>query len=612
MCGIIGYVGPRQASDVLLDGLKRLEYRGYDSAGLVVQRDGDLQTVKCQGKVHNLADLVAKNPCRGQIGIAHTRWATHGAPSEANAHPHLDCRGRIAVVHNGIIENYEALKRGLTSRGHQFRSETDTEILAHLIEEYASKMPILEALTAVLKDAVGTMGLAVITVDEPGKIYAARVGNPLVIGLGTKRDEFFIASDPTAIIPYTRDVIYLDDGDLAVLTESGVETYSLDRVRRDKKIESIQWTPDQIERGKYPHFMLKEMFEQPRVVNDCLRGRSDLATGRAVLGGLQEVAERLRTVERLIILGCGSAHYAGLVGARMLEEYAEIPTECHLASEWRYRRAIVDPVRQAAVAVSQSGETADTLGALREAKNRGLLTLGVVNAVGSTVARETDAGVFVHAGPEVAVASTKAFLAQITAFSLMTVWLGRQRRMSAQAGARILEETSLLPAKIEKILQQSDRIRALARKWAHASGFFFLGRQYNAPTALEGALKLKEISYIHAEGVPAGELKHGPIALLDRSFPVVALATRDGAYVKMKSNIEEAKARGAPIIAVVNEGDEEVVTLADDIIYVPRTIEMLSPILNAVPLQLFAYHMAVARGLDPDKPRNLAKSVTVE
>ncbi len=612
MCGIVGYIGKRPATDILLDGLRRLEYRGYDSAGMAVVHDGDIRTAKSVGRVANLAQAVGQSRPSGTVGIAHTRWATHGVPSDENAHPHVDCQGGIAVVHNGIIENWETLRRGLESRGHVFRSQTDTEVLAHLIEEYASRLTLKDALAAALKDVIGTFGLALVSAAEPRRIYVARRGSPIVLGLGPKGDEFYVASDPSALVAYTRDVVYLDDDELAVLSDVGVETTTLDLVHREKPITKIDWTMEEIERGRFPHFMAKEIFEQPAVAANVVRGRLDAAGGRAVLGGLASVDERLRKIERITIIGCGSAAHAGLVGEYMIEEYAEVPVEVQLASEYRYRRTVLDPEKEAVVAVSQSGETADTLGALREAKARGALTLGIVNAVGSTVARETDAGVFIHAGPEIAVASTKAFLGQVIAFSLLSLHLGRQRRMSAQVGERLVAELHALPQKIEKILQQDAKIRALARKYSGYGGMLYLGRRYNAPVAAEGALKLKEIAYVHAEGYAAGEMKHGPIALLDRSFPVVALATKDGVYAKMRSNLEEVRARQAPILAVVSEGDEEVLRLADDVIAVPRTIEMLSPILNVIPLQLFAYHMAVARGLDPDKPRNLAKSVTVE
>ncbi len=612
MCGIVGYIGSRRAEDVLLEGLRRLEYRGYDSAGAATLSNGDLKAVKTTGRVALLADALTRNPLAGTVGIAHTRWATHGEPSNENAHPHLDCRGTVAVAHNGIIENYAPLKRGLAERGHTFRSETDTEVLAHLIEEYASRMPFEDACFAALGDVTGTFGLAALSTLEPRKIFAARRGSPLVVGLGKNRDEFFLASDPAALLAYTRDVIYLDDDEAVTLSDDGVQTFSLGRMRKEKPVETIQWSIEEIERGAFPHFMLKEIFEQPEVIVSATRGRLNTKDGLTVLGGLKDVEERLRNVDRITIVACGSAYLAGALGALMIEEYAELPTKVELASEFRYRKALLDPKREAVIAVSQSGETADTIGALREAKGKGALALGVVNVVGSTIARDTDAGVYTHAGPEIAVASTKAFLAQTTVFALLAIFLGRQRRMSQATGSRIAEELAALPEKIRKILAENDRIKALARKYANFSSALYLGRKYNAPVASEGALKLKEIAYLHAEGYAAGEMKHGPIALLDESFPIVAIATRDSVYEKIKSNLEEARARHAPILAIASEGDEEMLRIADDVIFVPRTLEMLSPIINVIPLQLFAYHMAVARGEDPDKPRNLAKSVTVE
>lgn len=612
MCGIIGYIGARKAEDVLLDGLRRLEYRGYDSAGIATVHGGDIQIVKTAGKVVRLEEALMRTPVQGSVGIAHTRWATHGAPTDENAHPHVDCRGSIAVVHNGIIENHEVLRRGLEGRGHAFRSDTDTEVIGHLIEEYATTMPIEDAFVAALKDIEGTYGSAMISAHEPRTIFCARRGSPLVVGLGKGRDEFFVASDPAAILAYTRDVIYIDDDEIVRLSDDGAETFSLDRVKKEKRIENIQWSVDEIERGRFPHFMLKEIHEQPDVIVNATRGRLDFENGNVVLGGLKDVEERLRKIERLTIVACGSAYLAGAVGEYMIEEYAEIPVEVELASEFRYRKPILDPACEAVIAVSQSGETADTLAAIREAKAKGILTLGIVNVVGSTVARETDAGIFTHAGPEIAVASTKTFLAQLTVFSMLAVYFGRHRRMSQVMGRRILEELSMLPEKIEKVLAGNAHIASIAKKYAKHSDMLFLGRKYNAPIAHEGALKLKEISYMHAEGYASGEMKHGPIALLDKSFPVLVIVPKDSVYEKVKSNIEEARARHAPIIALGTEGDEDLLRLTDDIMSVPKTIEMLSPIINVIPLQLFAYHTSVARGYDPDKPRNLAKSVTVE
>jgi glucosamine--fructose-6-phosphate aminotransferase (isomerizing) len=612
MCGIVGYLGNRQAEPVLMEGLRRLEYRGYDSAGVAAMHEGDILVRKAVGKVAMLGDAILKAPLPGNVGIAHTRWATHGVPSETNAHPHVDCSGAIAVVHNGIIENHAALRAALEKRGHTFRSETDSEVVAHLVEERVASMSVESAFFAALKQIEGTFGIAMIANGPERKVYAARRGSPLVIGLGAHRDEWFIASDPAAIVSYTKEVIYLDDDEVAVLTEGGVETYTIDRAKKDKSVESVDWTIEEIERGKFPHFMLKEINEQPQVIIDATRGRLDHENGRAVLGGLKDVEERLRDVERITIVACGSAYLAGAIGEYMLEEYAEIPTEVQIGSEFRYRKPILDPKKEIVIAVSQSGETADTLGALREAKERGVLTLGIVNAVGSTVARETDAGVYTHAGPEIAVASTKAFVAQATVFALLSMFLGRQRKMSHATGVRIAKEIAELPEKIESILANDADIAKIAKKYTKHQDALFLGRKYNAPVAFEGALKLKEISYIHAEGFAAGEMKHGPIALLDESFPVIGIATQDSVYEKMRSNLEEVRARKAPVVVLATEGDESMLSVSDDVIYVPKTIEMLSPILNVIPLQMFAYHVAVARGYDPDRPRNLAKSVTVE
>jgi len=612
MCGIVGYIGPRVASNVLLEGLRRLEYRGYDSAGVATLDGDDLRVLKVVGKVSDLASALSAGPVPGTVGIAHTRWATHGPPSEANAHPHLDCRGTIAVVHNGIIENFSALRQQVLGRGHQLRSETDSELIAHLIEERIGERTFEEALFEVLGLVDGTFGLAVMSVDRPRRIFVARRGSPLVLGLGKNREEFFVASDPAAIIPYTKDIIYLDDNEVAILSDDGVETYTLDRKRKDKTVESIDMSVESIERGGYPHFMAKEISEQAVVVTNATRGRLDCTEGLAVLGGLKDIEPQLRQIERLTIVGCGSAFLAGSIGEYMLEEHAEIPVDVHLASEFRYRKPIFQPGKEAVIAVSQSGETADTIGALREAKQKGALTIGIVNAVGSSVARETDAGVFVHAGPEIAVASTKAFVAQVTVMALLSLYFGRMRRMPRTTGIRIADELRMLPEKIDRILRQDGWIRAIARKYAHCPNMVFLGRKYNAAVAHEGALKMKETSYLHAEGFAAGELKHGPMALLDPSLPVVAIMTRDSVYEKTRSNIEEVRARRAPVIAVASEGDEEILPITDDVIFVPRTLEMLSPILNVIPLQMLAYHTAVARGCDPDKPRNLAKSVTVE
>lgn len=612
MCGIVGYIGKRRAEDVLIDGLRRLEYRGYDSAGAATLHDGALHSAKAVGRVAALAAKVADRPLPGQLGIAHTRWATHGVPSDDNAHPHFDCSRQLAVVHNGIIENHEPLRHALEERGHKFHSDTDTEVIAHLIEEYAKKMPFEEAFFAALNDLAGTFGVAVIALAEPERFFAARRGSPLVVGLGRERDEFFVASDPAAIIGYTRDVIYLDDGEAVVVSPQGVETYTIGRLRQEKRVETIEWSLEEIERGRFPHFMLKEIHEQPEVAANVVRGRLDFKNGLAILGGLKEVEERLREIDSLTIVACGSAYLAGKIGEYMLEELAGVRARAELASEFRYRCPVLDPKREAVIVVSQSGETADTLGALREAKEKGLLTIGVVNVVGSTIARETDAGIYTHAGPEIAVASTKAFLAQVMVFGLLTLYLGRQRGMSLTDGQAFAAELNAVPGKIRRALGNAEHIQDIAARFSRFPNMLYVGRKYNAPLASEGALKMKEVAYLHAEGYAAGEMKHGPIAMLEPNFPVLAITTKDSVYEKTRNGLEETKARRAPVIAIATEGDASLAKLADEVIFVPDTFEALAPTVNAAPLQLLAYYTAVARGYDPDKPRNLAKSVTVE
>jgi len=610
MCGIIGYIGNKNALPILLEGLRRLEYRGYDSAGVaLVAPDGSRLTVeRAAGKVAELEKKFIDNNLPGIFGIGHTRWATHGAPKEENAHPHRDCQDNIAVVHNGIIENYQELKNELTGKGHKFLSQTDTEVIAHLLEDQSIDLPLEKKLQNILPRLIGAYGLAIIDKRDPQKIVVTRLGSPLVVGVRGK--EFFIASDPSAFIAHTREVLYLDDNEVAVLTPKGINIFENGR-EKSKESQTLDWDNATVEKQGYPHFMLKEINEQPKVILDTIRGRLEYSEGLAHLGGLKEVEERLRKIEKLIIVGCGSALYSGKVGEYMIEEYVGIPVECEYASEFRYRQPVLDNAT-AVLAVSQSGETADTLAAIREAKRKGILTLGLVNAVGSTIARETDAGIYNHAGPEIGVASTKAFISQVAAFALITLFLGRQRQMSQVTGVRIAEELKALPEKISQIFSQKERIEKIAKKYAGYSSFLYLGRKYNAPIALEGALKLKEISYIHAEGYPAGEMKHGPIALLDKNFPIVAIAPKDSVYEKMKSAIEEVKARLSPVLAITTEGNTDLENLPDDIIYIPKTLEMLTPILSIIPLQLFAYYIAVSKGFDPDKPRNLAKSVTVE
>lgn len=609
MCGIVGYVGKRQALPILIEGLKRLEYRGYDSSGVAVLDEGKVTVVREVGKVAALDDKLGEKPVAGCVGIAHTRWATHGKPSERNAHPHSDCSGSIALVHNGIIENYRELRESLEKKGHMFRSETDSESIAHLIEEEMKSSDYQDAFFRALKSLKGTYAIVCVSSHAPGTVMAARSSSPLVLGIA--KDEYVIASDASAIIEHTDRVIYLDDGEVAIVTSEGYSVRTLRNRGRDKESVTLSWTREEAQTQGFPHFMLKEIFEQPRAVEDAMRGRTDIPDGLARLGGLRDVERRMRSIRRIVIVSCGTSYYAGLLGKNMIEEYAGVPTEVDLASEFRYRKPILDE-RTLVVAISQSGETADTLAAVREARRKGALAIGIVNTVGSTIARETDAGVYNHAGPEIAVASTKAFVSQVTVLVLLTVLLGRQREMSLTMGKRILEELARIPRKIRKILDDAPLIEKIALKYADSSSAFFLGRKYQYPTALEGALKLKEISYVHAEGYAAGEMKHGPIALLCEGFPVVALAPKDSVFDKIESAMEEAKARGARLLAITTQGNASLGKLADDVILIPKTLEMLTPLLSVVPLQLLAYYVAVARGLDVDKPRNLAKSVTVE
>jgi len=605
MCGIVGYIGNKEAIDILLDGLRHLEYRGYDSAGLVILNDKPF-LVKKEGKIEDLEGII-KTEIPGKIGIAHTRWATHGMPTSENAHPHSDCKNEIFVVHNGIIENYKALKEGLIKNGHIFKSETDTEVISHLIEENY-KGNLADAVEKALSYVTGTYGIAVICSKEPDKIIAARYGSPLIIGLGD--GENIIASDPAAILRHTRDVVYLEEGEIVVVKRDGF--ISSGEISIKDRVSQIEWELEQAQKGGFPHFMLKEIYEEPKVIKDSIRGRLIPEQGISKLGGLEDAKERLSLIERIIITACGTAYYAGLVGEYILEEYATIPTEVEYASEFRYRKPLLERGKTALLVISQSGETADTLEALREAKRKGVLTIGIVNVVGSTIARETDCGVYNHAGPEIGVASTKAFVSQLTILSLLALMLGRQREMSLVIGERIANEITILPKKVEEILKQSDKIKEIAERYKNYRDFLYLGRKYNYPIALEGALKLKEISYIHAEGYPAGEMKHGPLALIDENFPTVAICLSDSVYNKVYSNLEEIRARNGKIIAIATAGDSLIEGITSDVIYIPKTLEMLSPILSVIPLQLFAYYIATSLGRDVDKPRNLAKSVTVE
>lgn len=611
MCGIVGYVGPKQAAPILLQGLKRLEYRGYDSAGVALLNGNGLHVIKRPGKLSALIETIDAAKPTGTCGIAHTRWATHGAPNQSNAHPHTSANGDIALVHNGIIENAPGIRAQLAGVGYQFVSETDTEAVVHLIDHlWAEGAPLEEAVAAALRRVEGAYGIAVISSRDPGKIVVARQGSPLLIGVGSQ-GEMLAGSDAAAVIGLTRDVVYLDDGDYAVLQADGYRTFRLEGVEVDRSVHEVTWDLEAIERGSYEHFMLKEIFEQPSSLRDVMRGRFLEEEGDARLGGLANHDKELSRIRRVVITACGTSWHASLVGEYMLEEIARLPVDVEYASEFRYRNSVLEE-GTLALAVSQSGETADTLAALKEAKQRGLTTMGVVNTVGSSIARATDFGVYLHAGPEIGVASTKAFTSQLVALALFTLTMGRRRNLSVVQGREIVEALKKLPDQVEEVLELNDQIRDLAAAYSDANNFLYLGRGYQFPVALEGALKLKEVSYIHAEGYPAAEMKHGPIALIDDDMPVVFLAPRDTVYQKVVSNIEEVKARGGRIIAVVSDDAPELRDKVDHIIRVPHTIPALLPVLTSVPLQLLAYHMAILRGTDVDQPRNLAKSVTVE
>jgi len=608
MCGIVGYVGARQAAPILLEGLGRLEYRGYDSAGVAVQNGGGVAVRKLAGRVQGLRDALAREPIAGTSGIAHTRWATHGAPTARNAHPHVDCADRIAVVHNGIIENADTLRAALERSGHRFRTETDTETLAHLIED-APGTTLEQRVAAALANVVGTYGLAVITADEPGKIVVARQGSPVLLGIG--ETEFFVASDASAVLEHTRSVVYLDDGDIAVLTPDRYHVMDADAHVQLREVSDIAWDLGAIELGGYPHFMLKEIREQPETVQSTLRGRLLLEQGTARLNGLNLSAEACAGVTRVVIVACGTSWHAGLVGRHIIEQLARLPVAVEYASEYRYRPQLTIP-GALTVAISQSGETADTLEAMRAARAAGSRVIGIVNVVGSTIAREADGGIYLHAGPEIGVASTKAFTSQIVALTLFGLFLGRHRGLSVETGQEIACRLAQLPGLIARALALEPQVRAIAAVYAGRRNFLYLGRGVNFPVALEGALKLKEISYIHAEGFPAAEMKHGPIALIDADMPVVFVAPRDEVYQKVVSNMQEVKARAGRIIAVTTEGNGDLGALVDHRLCVPATAPLLSPVLTTLPLQLLAYHIAVLRGCDVDRPRNLAKSVTVE
>lgn len=604
MCGIFGYVGTRTATPILLDGLRTLEYRGYDSSGIFVPGQG---VVKAVGPIDELSKKIV-GVIPGTTGIAHTRWATHGAPTEKNAHPHLDMSGSVAVVHNGIIENYRELKEGLIMRGITFESDTDTEVLAKLIGTLYTG-DLITAVRQALQMVRGTYGLAVACNHQPHQIVVARMGSPIVLGLAA--DGNFVSSDPSALLTHTKDVVYLEDGDCAVLKKDSYKIMTVRGETRVRASEVVEWDVEAVQKHGYEHFMLKEIFEAPQVIENTIRGRLQIDKGRAKLGGLESVLEQLAALDRLTIVGCGSAYYAGQVGRYMLEEYAGLPIEIELGSEYRYKRNL--PGKNSAVlAVTQSGETADTLASIRMAKRDGLLTLSIVNVVGSTIARETDAGVYNHAGPEVAVASTKAFISQLTVFVLLTLLIGRERGMTQEEGEEIAKQLSELPKIIEKYLANTDEIKKVAEKYAKHRDAMYIGRKLHTPIAYEGSLKLKEVTYIHAEAYAGGELKHGSIAMLDENFPIIALAPVDDVYEKMVSNIEEARARKAPVLMITTEGNYKATEIADDVLFIPKVHPILQPIITTIPLQLLSYYIGVAKGLNVDRPRNLAKSVTVE
>lgn len=609
MCGIVGYVGSNNAYPVLIEGLSVLEYRGYDNASIALVKEKGIEIHKDKGKVDNLRSITTNvEKDSFGTGIAHTRWATHGEPSKINAHPHTDQHCKIALVHNGIVENYSLLKEHLQEEGVVFQSDTDTEVLAQLVGRYYEG-DLAHAVRRALLEVEGTFGVAVIAHDQPGLLIGARRGSPLVVGVGD--GEMFLASDASAIVAHTKDVIYLKDNNLIELTPQDYSITTLDNQKISPEITTIEWSADALAKGGYDHFMMKEIFEQPETIRNAMRGRLLIDEGTARLDGLNLVLQELRGIQRIIFVACGTSWHAALVGEYMIEEVAGIPVEVEYASEFRYRNPIIEPNTLIFV-ISQSGETADTLAALREASFKGATVLGVCNAVGSSIARETHGGVYLHAGPEIGVASTKAFTSQLTVISLLTLLVGRMRRISSSDGVLIAKSLEMIPDQVREILKQNDAIRDIAENYARHNNFLYLGRSYNFPVALEGALKLKEISYVHAEGYPAAEMKHGPIALIDKEMPSVVIALKDSIYDKVISNIQEVKARGGSVIAIANEGDREIKKHARHVIYIPKTLPMLSPLLSVIPLQLLAYHIAALRGCDIDQPRNLAKSVTVE
>lgn len=611
MCGIVGYVGPQEALPILINGLKRLEYRGYDSAGVALL-NGELSVKKKAGKVSDLESVLRPETLKGTIGIGHTRWATHGEPNDTNAHPHTDQRGEIALIHNGVIENYATIKKTLESEGYTFHTQTDTEVLVQLVRFFYDRVGIMEtAFRQALKQVVGTYGVAMLSKMEPGRIYAARNGSPLALGIGD--GEYVVASDASAIVQHTRQVIYLGDREMAILDRDRYVTKTIDDEVVNKQIEEITFELEQIERGGYDHFMLKEIFEQPTTIAECMRGRMDAEAGWVKLGGMEDHLKRMINAQRMVILGCGTSWHAGLIGEYLFEDLARLPVEVEYASEFRYRNPVVRE-HDVVLAISQSGETADTLAALELAKERGALTYGIVNVVGSSIARLTHSGSYIHVGPEIGVASTKAFTGQVTMLTMMAIILGYERGFLPKSQyQKLVQGLALVPEKVEHLLQSChEQVHRIAQAFQNAENALYLGRGYNFPVALEGALKLKEISYIHAEGYPAAEMKHGPIALIDENMPVFVIATNLSAYDKIVSNIQEVKARKGVVVAVVTEGDELVKKMADYTIEIPAAEEVFTPLLSVIPLQLLAYHIALLRGCNVDQPRNLAKSVTVE
>ncbi len=617
MCGIVGYVGKQAAQAILLDGLRRLEYRGYDSAGLATASHGSMFVRKQAGRIADLEELVGKHAAPGHYGIGHTRWATHGPPNDINAHPHIGGDGLVAIAHNGVIENYVPLRNRLIEQGFKFVSGTDTEVIAHLIASLIDaeddngdfKATLVAAVEKSRRQLKGTYGLAVMSPRCPDFLIGARVGSPLVLGVG--HGENFLASDQSALVRYTERVVFLGDGEMALVGPDAFAIHHRDSGVVEPAIHQIDWSAEDAEKGLFDHYMLKEILEQPESIENAMRGRLDSENATAVFGGLNLSAQQLRQVNRIILTGCGTSWHAALVGEYLIEEFARIPVEVEYASEFRYRNPPIDP-GTVVFAIAQSGETADTLAAVRESKRKGLPTLGIVNVVGSTIAREAEGGIYLHAGPEIGVASTKAFTSQLTVLTLLAVFLGRMRHMSTLAGSRILDHLRQLPDLVRRTLDTNDQVQELAAKYCHATNFLYLGRNYNFPIALEGALKLKEISYIYAEGYPAAEMKHGPIALVDEHTPTVIINPQGPIYDKVMSNLEEIKARGGPVIAIAGASDREIAHKADDVIHIPDAQDYLQPVLSVVPLQLLAYHIAVLRGCDVDKPRNLAKSVTVE